>query len=473
MDLSKFKKAKILVIGDVMLDSYWYGDAKRISPEAPVPIISIENKEYRLGGAANVALNIAKLGGNVSLIAAVGNDENSLILKKLMNDNKINNKLIEVKGYQTITKLRIVSKNHQLIRLDFEENLPISCLKKLEIECEINIDNIDLIVLSDYSKGVLKNTDKIISLARKKGIKIIVDPKGNNFQKYRNANLIKPNLNEFELIVGKCKNLSDVQEKAKKLRIELNLESLLVTCGDKGMIFIDDMGVDYYFKTEAKSVFDVTGAGDTVCALLALGEAVGMNKIESINLANKAAGIVVSKFGTNYVTRAELENKNTSINKFNKKFKIYTAKELTKLIRKEQLSGKKIIMTNGCFDILHPGHINYLKLARNMGDRLIVALNTDGSVRKLKGDSRPINSLEFRAEMLNALSFVDWITFFDEETPEEIYKLIKPNVLVKGGDYETKNIVGADYIRSIGGDVKVIKYLSEYSTTKIINKIIN
>ena len=463
------KKEKIIVIGDLLLDQYWLGKAKRISDEAPVPIVKINNIENRLGGAGNVALNVKKLGFEPYLISINSNDNSGKILKKLLKSFKINNYLFTIKEYITPTKIRIIDKFQQIVRADFE----ISDNKfSNEIEKKLNsIKNIKVIIISDYSKGTIKDPRKIIKYANKNKIPIIIDPKGKNFQKYNHATLITPNLNEFQQIVGRCLSLKQIHQKGRKLLNKMKLQSLLITKGENGMTLIEKNKKIIDYQSNASQVFDVTGAGDTVVASLATSLAKSASIKDATYISLRAAEIAVSKFGTNYVTKDELKNSLSNLDSLKKG--IITLSQLMNNLVELRKNGKKIIATNGCFDILHNGHINYLKKSKKLGDWLIVAVNSDSSYRKLKNKTPLVNSLKARMNLLSSLKFVNNVISFNEVTPKNLYSKILPNIITKGGDYTLSQVVGRKEISKIGGVVKIIPYEKNFSTTLIKNKIRN
>ncbi|WMY97479.1 MAG: bifunctional D-glycero-beta-D-manno-heptose-7-phosphate kinase/D-glycero-beta-D-manno-heptose 1-phosphate adenylyltransferase HldE [Arsenophonus sp.] len=468
--LPDFKKAKILVVGDIMLDRYWYGFTNRISVEAPVPIVNIKKKEDRPGGAANVAMNISSLGSIVRLIGYTGIDNASSILIKKLEENNVLCDFIQLSTHPTITKLRILSHNQQLIRIDLEEKFDIINSSLLYSRIKKFLD-VDVIVLSDYNKGTLSNISDIIKLANKKNIPILVDPKSNNFNSYYGSTLITPNLSEFEKIVGKCVNNLDIESKGLKLLKKLNLKGLLITRSEEGMTLLEKDKKPVHFPTKAKEVYDVTGGGDTVIAVLASVLAVKFDFYYACILANLAAGLVVGKLGTSTVSIKEFEK---ALNlHLNNKFGIINLVSLKKEVESARKRGEKIVMTNGCFDILHSGHVKYLANAKKLGDRLIVSVNSDESIKRLKGNDRPINSLMQRMIVLKSLSFVDWVIAFDEDTPKDLIVEILPDILVKGGDYKLEDIAGSKEIVRAGRKVKIINLEDSISTTKIINSVID
>ncbi len=466
LNLPDFKNCRVLVVGDVMLDRYWHGATARISPEAPVPVVRVQQQENRAGGAANVALNINALGVQTILIGTVGNDEPAQTLKDLLSEQNIAFDFIALKEIPTITKLRVLSRHQQLIRLDFEEsyNYPIDLLEIFEK----HLPNIDAVVLSDYGKGTLHQTPQLIELANKYHKPILIDPKGHDFKKYRSATIITPNLSEFEAVAGDWKTEEELLSKAEKLREELALNALLITRSEQGMTLICPPEQPFHLPTQAREVFDVTGAGDTVIGVLAAMLAAKQPWKEAVTVANLAAGITVSKLGAASVSIGELE---FALHSSHQDQGILEENLLVQAVRTAQQNGEIIVMTNGCFDILHAGHLQYLQQAKQLGDRLIVAVNTDESIKVLKGNTRPINKLKERMEMLSALKCVDWVIPFSEETPERLICKILPDILVKGGDYEVSQIAGHQCVLKNGGQVKVLDFLAGFSTTQLIERM--
>lgn len=465
-----FKDKHILVVGDVMLDRYWHGGTSRISPEAPVQVVKVSTIEDRPGGAANVALGLAKLGVSVTLVGIVGNDENADVLTQCLEKVGVNCRFVRSKTLPTITKLRVMSRHQQLIRLDFEEREDSlsqnEALAKVVEEC---LPESDAVIFSDYAKGCLADVQTLIKLSNTAKVPSFVDPKGEDFSIYQGATLVKPNLLEFETIVGKCRSTKELEEKAQALREKFGWKALLVTRGEEGLILLSEGKPSFSLATAAKEVFDVTGAGDTVIAVLTAVFVTSKRFIDAVEYANQAAGYVVGKLGTASISADQLEaimfQRTHSTN-----FGVLSPSDLLEQIKLAQLSGEKIVFTNGCFDILHPGHIAYMKQAKALGDRLVVAVNTDASVKRLKGEKRPINHLDHRMAVLEGVGAIDWVTWFDEDTPKEIIEQLTPDVLVKGGDYTIDTIVGADHVLAHGGEVKVLTFVDGYSTTAIIKK---
>lgn len=469
--IPSFENAKVLVVGDLMLDRYWHGPTERISPEAPVPVVHVNKIEERPGGAGNVALNIAVLGAQSTVLGLTGDDDAASALEKSLQSAGVNTCFIKLKDNATVTKLRVMSRHQQLIRLDFEDGFIGQDLSLLEAEFARLLDTHDVVVCSDYGKGCLRNVQTLISLCKEKGIPVLVDPKGSDFGKYAGANLITPNLSEFETIVGECADELELINKAKLLCKQHQLDALLVTRSEHGMTLIDTKTESMHMPTRAREVFDVTGAGDTVISTLAASLAAGESLQSSTALANLAAGLVVAKSGTASVTVDELQQANREY--FSVERGVLDEQTLLKAVTACREHGEKIIMTNGCFDILHAGHVTYLQQARELGDRLIVAVNVDETVRRLKGEDRPVNSVEFRMRLLSALESVDWVVPFTEDEPTRLICALQPDVLVKGGDNNPEDIPGGDCVREAGGQVKVLSYVDGVSTTEIIGSIRN
>lgn len=465
----KFNQAKVLVLGDVMLDRYWFGATNRISPEAPVPVVKVQDIEERAGGAANVAMNIASLNVPVALHGLIGQDDAGNALDKLLNSHNIQNHCVALTTHPTITKLRILSRHQQLLRLDFEEGFHNVESRDLLNKLAQNIQDYGALILSDYGKGTLESVQEMIQIARKANVPVLIDPKGTDFERYRGATLLTPNMSEFEAVVGHCKDDDDIVAKGLKMIADFDLTALLVTRSEKGMTLIRPNQAPYHLPTQAKEVYDVTGAGDTVISVLATAIADGRPFEEACYLANAAAGVVVGKLGTSTVSPVELEN--AIHQRATTGFGIVSEAELKAIVEEAKKRGEKIVMTNGCFDILHPGHVSYLENARKLGDRLIVAVNTDDSVKRLKGEARPINELDARMAVLAGLSSVDWVVAFNEDTPQRLIGEILPNLLVKGGDYKSEDIAGAKEVINNGGEVQVLNFENGCSTTNVIKKI--
>jgi D-beta-D-heptose 7-phosphate kinase/D-beta-D-heptose 1-phosphate adenosyltransferase len=469
--LPDFSAARVLVVGDIMLDRYWSGPTRRISPEAPVPVVKVEKNEDRPGGAANVALNIAALGGKTTLLGFVGQDEAADCLAAKLASHKVHSDLVKVADLPTITKLRILSGNQQLIRLDFEDSFSTADPAPLLAKLDAALPDFNVLILSDYAKGALTCVRDIIQLARKHKVPVLIDPKGDSFEKYRGATLIKPNMLEFETIVGKVKNEDDLIAKGQVLLQELDLEALLITRSENGMLLLRSNGAVLKLHTQAREVFDVTGAGDTVVGSLATALSAGKSLEEACAIANSAAGVVVAKLGTSTVSPQELAQ---ALHEHSdaQAFGVMNEAELKTAVMAARRRGEKIVMTNGCFDILHAGHVSYLKAAHKLGDRLIVAVNTDASVQRLKGEKRPIVPEDQRMAVLAGLDSVDWVVPFSEDTPQRVIAAILPDLLVKGGDYKPEEIAGYVEVTANGGEVRVLHFEDGCSTSNIVKTII-
>ncbi len=469
LEMPPFQHARLLVIGDVMLDRYWHGSASRVSPEAPVPVVKVANREDRPGGAGNVALNIAALGSAVRLVGVVGDDETGLELYSRLKAAGVYCDFLQSEEKPTITKLRIISQHQQLIRLDFEKAFEASDIIGLQDKAKSLVDDSQVMVLSDYGKGALQDINDLIDLGRSRNIPIIVDPKGTDFTKYRGATLITPNLTEFEAVMGGSHNEEELVNKGLRLVRELNLEAILITRGEHGMTLIRPDSPELHLPARAQEVFDVTGAGDTVISVLAASMAAGDGFADATALANLAAGLVVGKLGTAAISGPELRR--AMLADQNSGRGVMTAEQLQIVVQDAKAHGEKIIFTNGCFDIIHAGHVGYLAEAKRLGDRLVVAINDDDSAHRLKGSGRPINPVERRMAVLAGLEAVDWVVSFSEDTPEPLLESLQPEVLVKGGDYTMDQVVGGSYVESYGGMVRVLEFLDNCSTSAIMEKM--
>lgn len=462
-----FSKSSVLVIGDIMLDVYYFGEVSRISPEAPVPIVRILNRKNTLGGAGNTVKNIVGLGAKSYLVGTVGRDNNKNILNNLLDDLNVNAMLIEIDA-PTITKTRIISANQQILRLDFEEIKKINnnIVMKIKNNSERFIRKVQTIVISDYGKGMCTFglCQYLINRANELKIPIVIDPKGQDWRKYKGSTIVTPNIRELSEVVGRnvLNNDKDIENYGLKILDKFDLKYLVITRSEKGISLISRKEI-YHFETKAKEIFDISGAGDTVVGTISALLANDFNLIEAVKFANIAAGIVVSKFGTAPITYEEF----LDILNDNDNSKIVSINKLLSIVDDLRSKGKRIIFTNGCFDILHKGHIIYMKKAKKLGGILIVGMNSDDSARRLKGKDRPINNQESRAAVLASLEFVDYVITFDEDTPFNLIKDIKPDVLVKGGDYKIEEIVGREFAK----EVKIIPFVKDYSTSNIIKAI--
>ncbi|WP_394747370.1 D-glycero-beta-D-manno-heptose-7-phosphate kinase [Spongiimicrobium salis] len=453
----------ILVLGDLMIDKYLIGSSKRISPEAPVPVIDISEEKSVLGGAGNVVNNLLAFGAHVDVISVIGSCDNASVLHNLLQKKNISTDYIIVEHGRLITKkTRILSSNQQIVRYDRETTKDISeesADKVFEIYSSI-IKNYEIIILSDYGKGVLTDllTSKIIKRAKEENIKVIADPKGSDYSKYTGAYLLTPNKKEANIATGFDPNNTDLSDSIQKLKSAYELEVSIITLSQDGIaVFDDELRI---FPTKAKEVYDVTGAGDTVIAAIGYKLAHDSHIDEAIKFANLAAGIVVGKIGVATATIDEI---------YANQHHIKTRDEIEVIADNAKRQKKKVVFTNGCFDILHLGHITYLEKAKALGDILIVGVNTDDSVKRIKGNKRPINPEFDRAYLLKSLKSVDYTVLFDENTPYELIKVIQPNVLVKGADYQNKEVVGSD----IADTVTLIDFVEGKSTSEIINKLRN
>lgn len=467
--MPRFDGAQILVVGDLMLDRYWQGPTSRISPEAPVPVVNVEQLEDRVGGAGNVALNIATLGAGASLVGVVGADEAAHSLETRFGSAGIRTDFQVSADKPTITKLRVMSRHQQLLRLDFEEQFTAADTHQIADKVAALLANVSVLVISDYGKGALQNPVELIQAARQRGILVLVDPKGSDFNRYRGATLITPNMGEFEAVVGPCQSESDIVEKGLALLEELGLKALLVTRGEHGMTLLRQGMPAFHLPARAREVFDVTGAGDTVISVLAAALGAGEELPSAVVLSNLAASIVVGKLGTATISAPELRRALQLEQGHGRG--VVNEEQLLVDLADARAHGERIVFTNGCFDILHAGHVGYLEQARRLGQRLVVAVNADESVRRLKGEGRPINSEDRRMAVLAGLESVDWVLVFDDDTPERLLKLVRPDILVKGGDYKKEEVVGWEIVEAYGGKVQALDFLDDCSTTAIVEKI--
>lgn len=469
----KIKRRAILVVGDVMLDQYYEGSVKRISPEAPVPVFQKQGERYVLGGAANVAANLIAAGQSVSMMSIIGNDDAGSRIVRMFEENGVDTSLIYRTKRNTTVKTRFVaSNNQQVMRLDVEDTFAISKDESDEMVNALSekIKEFDLVIISDYLKGLLTEefTQQVIGLANKNGIKVVIDVKDPKYEKYKHCYLLKPNLLELHSLTGlKVETDNEIITAARVLLDKCRCEYVLVTAGARGMILVDKKNF-FSVKSVGKEVFDVTGAGDTTIAYLAVCIANQYDMNTAVEISNYAAGIQVAKVGTSAVYLDE-------VREF---LQLGKRGRVQKLIGREALAcfrkshqNKKIVFTNGCFDILHAGHVRYLQEAAGLGDILVVGLNSDASVKRLKGEERPINSEGDRAEVLCALEYVDYVVIFEEDTPLELITALQPDVLVKGGDYTPEEVVGKDVVEARGGKLVLVPFVEGKSTTNIINRM--
>lgn len=468
-----FDKKKVLVVGDIMLDIYYQGEIDRISPEAPVPVFKHLKDRYVLGGAANVAANIAVAGQDVAVASVVGNDENGWKLKEMLHTYGISTEMLVYTDKVTTAKTRFLANNNQqVMRLDDEDIAEISTETENELIflIEKKIKEFDIVLISDYKKGLLtyRFTREIIKLFDKTGIKVVADIKDNRDGRYNGIFLIKPNKKELSDISGYELNTDeDISKASKDLLADTACDYILTTLGAKGMLLVGKDDV-IAIPSVARDVFDVTGAGDTAISYLAVCLANDYEISDAVKIANIASGIEVGKVGTSQVKVEEIEA--YLIDKPAERKKVISSENIPQM--KNENNGKRIVFTNGCFDILHVGHIRYLKEAKQLGDILIVGVNSDASVKHLKGNSRPVNTLEDRMETLAALECIDYVISFEEDTPYKLIKEIQPDILVKGGDYKKNDVVGLDIVEGNGGEVIIIPFVEGKSTTGVIRSIL-
>jgi D-beta-D-heptose 7-phosphate kinase/D-beta-D-heptose 1-phosphate adenosyltransferase len=474
--LNGVTQVRALVVGDLMLDEYIWGAVDRISPEAPVQIVEVKRKELRLGGAGNVINNLLTLNCQVDVISVVGDDDDGeFLLRRLKDRGVLEHGVFSQTGRVTSRKTRVFASNQQIVRIDQETRTDIAAASEERILSHVKatVAELDVIYLSDYQKGVL--TDRmlrqIIAIGREAGVPVLVDPKGNDYQKYHGATLLTPNRKEAQQATGMTiTDDASLLAVGRRLLEDLELESLVLTRSEEGMTILSPEG-EIHLPTVAREVYDVSGAGDTVLSLFGLGLAQQLPLETTARLANLGAGIVVGKVGTSTVSAQEmlaavgLQHSATDQ-------KILSVPLLENILAGERQKGKTIVFTNGCFDLLHVGHVKYLQAARQLGDLLVLGLNSDESIRRLKGPNRPLIGEEERAHILAALNCIDYVVVFDEDTPLKVITALRPDILVKGGDYTPDGVVGRELVESYGGRVELINFVDGKSTTNIINKIL-
>lgn len=471
MHCPDFSKSRVTVLGDVMLDRYMHGDTFRISPEAPVPVVNIDHEEERLGGAANVAVNLSTLGSQCALIGAIGDDSAGANLTRMLKEAKVDCDLIESRFMNTITKVRIIGRHQQLLRLDFEKFYPWQA-KFLLPKLSRHLTHANVLILSDYAKGMLADVKALIACAKNQQVKVVVDPKHHDLSVYEGADVITPNMKEFEAAVGRCVTEEDIVAKANDLMQRCKFNAVLVTRGAQGMTLVERHQPHvFHIPAQAREVFDITGAGDTVIAVLAACMSINMPLKDCAMLANIAAGISVGKLGTAAITAAEIEHALMLNQSHPQQSGVLTQSQLMAAVAVCKQHRQRIVMTNGCFDVLHTGHLSYLAEAKALGDKLIVAVNDDASVKRLKGPSRPLNRLADRMKALAALRYVDYVVSFSEDTPQNLIQAVLPNILVKGGDYRVADIAGAKEVLANGGEVKILPFVDGYSTTSFVERV--
>lgn len=473
--LNHLAQAKVLVVGDVMLDRYYQGDTQRISPEAPVPVVRVSKVEDKAGGAANVARNIAHLDAKVGLLGLIGQDDNGQSLQQILQQDGIESALLAQASQPTIAKMRVISRHQQVVRLDIEQNFNREHAEALADQVDHLLPAYDFVLISDYAKGSLAAVSRIIQSAKAAGKYVLVDPKQADLAVYRGADIITPNLAEFRLAGGDTSSEAAMFSSARAMLTRCGIASMLLTRSEHGMTLITPNDI-HHFPAQVLEVSDVTGAGDTVIATLAVMLGAGMALPQAVEVANLAAGIVVGKLGAATVSPQELAAKLN--NHLFSQGDVYLTPfdKVLQHIEFAKQNGERIVFTNGCFDILHAGHVRYLAQAKAQGDRLVVGLNSDASISRLKGPSRPVNPLEERATVLASLASVDWVLPFgddpaEQDTPLQLILKVKPDVLVKGGDYTVDTIVGAQQVLASGGEVKVLQFVDGCSTSNIISKI--
>ncbi|AQW81162.1 D,D-heptose 1-phosphate adenosyltransferase / 7-phosphate kinase [Campylobacter pinnipediorum subsp. pinnipediorum] len=464
-----YKDVKILVVGDLMLDHYIWGQCDRISPEAPVQVVKTTNETYKLGGAGNVVENLISLGAKVNVASVIGEDNTGEKIIEILGQVGADTSLIiKEKGRESSIKSRVMASHQQVVRIDKESIGDINMQDDFVSMVTKNLGNFDLVLLSDYAKGVLTDNvcQSIIKECNKHNKYVLIDPKGDDYIKYKNATLLTPNKKEASQATNiNIKDKDSLVKAIKKLKDEISLRYSLITLSEEGIALFDE-NLEI-FEAEGKEVFDVTGAGDTVLATLGFMLASNYDIKDAIKTANLAAAVVVGKIGSATATFGEMEELLRSRANVDFEHKIKSIEEALVILSKK--GNKKLVFTNGCFDILHVGHTKYLSKARDFGDILVVGLNSDDSVRRLKGETRPINNQNDRASMLSSLGFVDYVIIFDEDTPYELIKKLKPDILVKGADYKDKDVVGSDLVK----DVRLVEFVPNKSTTNIINRIKN
>ena len=469
LPLPDYTLSQVVIAGDIMLDRYWYGTTSRISPESPVPIVHVDGSEDRAGGAGNVAMNVAALGGRTALLGYVGADNAGRRLRELLEAQGCEVALQDLPNHITITRHRVISHQQQLIRLDFEQQPTVLPTTGLRDKLNNLLANAGVLLLSDYAKGTMSNPQPLINSARAREIPIVVDTKHQDFLAYRGATVLTLNLRKFFHAVGECPDEATIITRGQNILKDLDLRALLLIRGEEGVTLLRRDKSPLYLPTNAREVFDTTGAGDSVVAVLATAIAAGQSIEQAAWLASIAAGIVGGKVGTATVSYAELEIElgvQTTI-----PHGVVSEIQLLKLVHMARRRGERLVMTNGCFDLIHPGHVACIERASRLGDRLIVAVNSDDSVRRLKGTQRPVNPLAHRMAVLAALRAVDWVVDFPEDTPERLICAVRPDILVKGGDYHPDEIAGAACVRANGGDVRIVPVFENYSTTRIIDKL--
>ena len=469
LELPPAASSRIVVVGDVMVDRYWYGDATRISQEAPVPVVDISVAEDRPGGAANVALNVVAMGAECTLVSAVGKDEAAAATRDRLEGAGVVCDFVEVPEWDTTLKLRVLSQRQQIIRLDFESPLSGWVTDRIVESVERHLATADALIIEDYDKGAVDAPEPIVAAAGRAGVTVVVDPKFKDLDRYKGADIIKPNRTEFERAAGVWADEEDLGRRGRELLDGIDGGALVVTLGGEGLAVIERGGAIHRVQASNVEIYDVTGAGDTVAAGLGVAASLGWNVLDGARMANLAAGLVCARIGTAAASAAEI-NRAIAMQPLVEQG-VLDREALIAAVAAARAQGDRIVFTNGCFDILHAGHVGYLSQASGLGDRLVVAVNDDASVARLKGEGRPVNDVKSRMRVLDGLASVDWVTSFSEDTPEALLSKLRPDVLAKGGDYAENEVIGGDFVRSYGGTVKVLGLFEDSSTTSIIDRI--
>ena len=468
---------RVAVVGDLILDHYVFGAVSRISPEAPIPVLHVKREEDRLGGAANVAANVLAMGGRVTLAGALGKDEPARRFRALAGASAgLQLAVHESASWPTILKTRMVSQNQQMLRVDREASggLPAGDLARVAAGGARAFKGVQAVVLSDYGKGVITpdSAQGFIRTARKQGVPVIVDPKGRDYSRYKGAFAVTPNRSEAEAATGlDCSTMAGVEKAGRELARKLGLKAAVVTLSADGVAVVPPRGKLQHFPAQARGVYDVTGAGDTFIATFAVCVASGADEFTAARMANYAGGLKVARFGAVAIARDELRRAILSAHEgYDHAGKVLDRDLLVQALQQHRKRGERIVFTNGCFDLLHQGHVTYLNFCRGQGDLVVVGLNSDESVRRLKGPTRPINDLEARARVLAALADVSYVTVFHDDTPEELIRAVQPDVLVKGEDWSGKAVAGAAFVEGHGGKVVFAPLVEGKSTTNLIAK---
>jgi D-beta-D-heptose 7-phosphate kinase/D-beta-D-heptose 1-phosphate adenosyltransferase len=475
--LQRAGELQVLVVGDLILDEYLWGRTERISPEAPVQVVEVAREELRLGGAGNVVNNLAALGCRVGVASVLGADADGELIRRMLRERGIDTGgVFLAPGRTTSRKTRVLASHQQMLRIDRESRHDLAADQELVLMNHLRetLAAFQVLLVSDYLKGVLSPgvLQQLIALAGERNIPVVIDPKGRDFSRYQGATVLTPNRREAQGATGiDFAGEADLLRAGHQLTADLGLEALVLTRSEEGMSLFLRKGQHLHLPTEAREVFDVSGAGDTVLAFLGAGLGCGLDIAGAARLANLAAGVVVGKLGTSTVSGDELRHA-AALLSADAEVKQRTRESLAVLLERERSRGRRVVFTNGCFDLLHVGHVRYLQQARQLGDLLVLGLNSDASIRRLKGPKRPLIGQEERAHILAALDCIDYVTIFDEDTPLELLAVLRPDILVKGGDYTPETVVGKELVESYGGRVELIQFVDGKSTTGIIERIL-